>query len=147
MHKRGMPRFSVENFSSHSTGKLRRGTILCFRNFLVSNKLMDKRGGTVKIFYRKFFVAQCRKTCKRNQSVLCFRSFPVAKKFMDKWGKGGSFTFFCRRFSVSHCQKITYGNNLLLHYFWAIGEKGIREGRVSRLHRQISFFSQYQKNS
>ena len=66
MHKRGMPRFSVENFSSHSTGKLRRGTILCFRNFLVSKKLMDKRGGDCQDFLSeilcrtvpKFFIAE-----------------------------------------------------------------------------------------
>ena len=30
---------------SHSTGKLRRGTLLCFTNFLVLKKFMDKRGG------------------------------------------------------------------------------------------------------
>ena len=62
MHERGKPQFSVENFFSHSTGKVRRGTILCFRKFLVSNFFMDKRGGgIVKIFCQNFFVAQCRK--------------------------------------------------------------------------------------
>ena len=41
----GVPRFSVTNFLSHSTEKLRRGTLLCSTKFLVSKKIMDKRGG------------------------------------------------------------------------------------------------------
>ena len=110
MHKRGMPRVSVEKFWSQNTGKPHSKTILCFRNFLVSNNFMKKRGGgvgTVKIFCRKFFVAQCQKTCKRKQSVLCFRSFPVAKNFMDKWGggKGGVSIFSDELFSFHSAEK------------------------------------------
>ena len=45
MHKRGMPRVSVEKFWSQNTGKPRSRTILCFRKFLVSNNFMKKRGG------------------------------------------------------------------------------------------------------
>ena len=62
MHERGMPRFSFEKLLSHSTGKPRRGTLLCFRPFLVSNKFMDKRGGggaSITIFRQKFSVAPC----------------------------------------------------------------------------------------
>ena len=56
MHKRGMPQYSVEKFWSQNNGKPRRGTILCFRNFLVSNDFMDKRGGGVSRFsVRSFF--------------------------------------------------------------------------------------------
>ncbi len=44
MLQRFMSRFSVENFFSHSTEKLRRRTLLCFTKILVSKKLMDKRG-------------------------------------------------------------------------------------------------------
>ena len=44
MHRRGHYGF-VENFLSHRTEKLRTGSLLCFRNFLVWKKLMDKRGG------------------------------------------------------------------------------------------------------
>ena len=44
MLQRFMSRFSVENYLSHSTEKLRRGTLLCFTKFLVSKKLMEKRG-------------------------------------------------------------------------------------------------------
>ena len=34
-----------KNLLSHSTEKLRRVTLLCFTNFLVSKKIMDKSGG------------------------------------------------------------------------------------------------------
>ena len=40
----GVSRFSVENFLSHSAENIRRGTFLCFTKFLVSNKIMDRRG-------------------------------------------------------------------------------------------------------
>ena len=45
LHKGGMPGFSVEIFFSHSTRKPRRGTLLCFRNFVVSKNSMDKSVG------------------------------------------------------------------------------------------------------
>ena len=44
MHE-GMITIFVENLLSHSTEKLRRGTLLCSTKLLVSKKLMDKRGG------------------------------------------------------------------------------------------------------
>ena len=34
--------------------------VLCFRKFTVANKFMDKKGGSIKIFLRKFFVSQYR---------------------------------------------------------------------------------------
>ena len=37
--------FCVEDFLSHTTEKLRRGTLLCFKNFPVSKKFMDKKVG------------------------------------------------------------------------------------------------------
>ena len=36
-------RFSVEKFLSHSAEKFRRGSLLCFRKFLVSKNVRDKR--------------------------------------------------------------------------------------------------------
>ena len=32
-----------EDFLSHTTEKLRKGTLLCFKNFPVSKKVMDKK--------------------------------------------------------------------------------------------------------
>ena len=44
--REGVSQFSIENLLSHSTGKLRTRTLLCFRKFLVSKNFMDKKGGT-----------------------------------------------------------------------------------------------------
>ena len=57
-----MSRLSVENFLSRSLGKLLRGTLLCFTNFLVSKKSMEKKregkhGGIIKNFRLKCFVS------------------------------------------------------------------------------------------
>ena len=41
--------------------------------------------------------------------MLCFRKFPVAKKFMEKRG-GGSIKIFLRKFFLSRCRKISWGN-------------------------------------
>ena len=38
------------NFPSHSAKKIHRDTLLFFRNFLVSKKLVDERGGGVSRF-------------------------------------------------------------------------------------------------
>ena len=43
--REGLSRLSVENLLSHSAEKLRRGTLLCFRNIVVSKTNRYKRGG------------------------------------------------------------------------------------------------------
>ena len=49
-------RFSLEKFSSHSAEKFRRGTLLCFRKFLLSKNVRNKReGGGVSRFSVKIF--------------------------------------------------------------------------------------------
>ena len=50
-----MSRFSVEIVLSHNTRKLRRGTLLCFTNILVSKNVRDKRGGGYHDFLSKLF--------------------------------------------------------------------------------------------
>ena len=72
MHKRCMPRFSVENFWSHNTGKPRSRTILSFRKFLVSNNLRDKRGGLSRISVRNFLSHSAEKF--ESGTVLCCAS-------------------------------------------------------------------------
>ncbi len=44
MSMSGISRFSTENLMSNSTGNLRRGTLLYFTKFLVSENFMDRRG-------------------------------------------------------------------------------------------------------
>ena len=102
MLPRFMSRFSVENFFSHSTEKLRRGTLLCFTKILVSKTLMDKRGEGrkgVSQFSVELVGLTVPKNFVGNPSVLCFRNFPVAKKFMDE--QGGVSRFSVKNF-LSH---------------------------------------------
>ena len=73
-------RFCIEKFSSHSANKFRRGTLLCFRKFLLLKNHRDKRGGSIKIFRRRFLVSQCRIFSQGNPSV--FHYFPISKNFM-----------------------------------------------------------------
>ena len=83
MPKRGISRFSIENSLSHSTEKLRRGTLLSFTKFLVSKKFMDKRGGGVSRFSVKNFLSHSAEKFRRGtlqcvtdfgyRKVLCFR--------------------------------------------------------------------------
>ena len=54
-----------QKFLSHSTKKIRRGTLLCFRKILVSKHYMDKRRGRggreYHNFLSKIFLSQCQK--------------------------------------------------------------------------------------
>ena len=73
-------RFSLENIFSHSAEKFRRGILLCFRKFLLSKTVRDKRGGGYHDFLSKIFCLTVPKNFVGNPSVLCFRKFPVATK-------------------------------------------------------------------
>ncbi len=53
----GVSRFSVEKFLSHTAEIFRRGIIYCCSVFGY-RKSLDKKGGSDKIFRRKFFVSQ-----------------------------------------------------------------------------------------
>ena len=51
----GVSRFSVQKFLSHSAEKFHRGTLLCFRKFLVPKNVRDKREGGIHVFPSKLF--------------------------------------------------------------------------------------------
>ena len=80
---RGVSRFFVENVLSHSTEKIRWGTLRCIRNFRVSKSFMHQ-GGVIKFLRRKRFVSQYRKN--RWGTLRCFRKFRVSQNFMHKMG-------------------------------------------------------------
>ena len=79
----GPSRFSVENFLSHSAENFRRAILQCCNNFGY-RKSLDKKGGGIKIFRRKFSVSQCRKN-------FVGQSFTVAiSSGIEKiWMRGG----------------------------------------------------------
>ena len=72
---------SVDKFLSHSSKKLRRGSSLCFTEFLVSKKFMEKEGGPR--FPVEYFLSHiAEKICRGTQycftifgyrQILCFR--------------------------------------------------------------------------
>ena len=51
----GVSRFSVGTLLSHSTEKLHRGILLCFRKYLVSKKFKEERGRESQDFPSKIF--------------------------------------------------------------------------------------------
>ena len=61
MHKTSILWKSVENFTIHTTKKLRRGTLLCFTKLPVSKTVRDERGGGYYDFPSKLFPLTVRK--------------------------------------------------------------------------------------
>ena len=112
MPKRGISRFSIENLLSHSTEKLRRGTLLCFTKFLVPKKFMDKRGG-VSQFSVNIFLSHSAEKFRRGTpqcvtnfgywTILCF--WELCHDFVWK--------FFC----------LTVPKNFVEELFWSVFQK------------------------
>ena len=69
---------------------------------------MKGEGGLSRVSDENFCLTVS-KSFVGDPSVLCSRKFLKAKKFMVKRGGGWSITIFCRRFFVSHCQKVSKG--------------------------------------
>ena len=90
-------RFCRKFFSSHRTEKLRQGTILCFRKFLVGKKFLWIRGGgEVSRLSVEKFLPYCTKIFHW-RTLWCFRKF-FNRKF-SCIGRGAS--RFCQNF-LSH---------------------------------------------
>ena len=66
--RRGVSRFSVEIFTSHSAENFRKGILLFLRKFLVSKIFMDEKGG-ITFFRLNLFVLLYRKTSYRKPLV------------------------------------------------------------------------------
>ena len=83
LHKRGLPRVSVENLLSQSTEKNPRGTILSFKKPLVSKEFTDKgwcRQQVLRFSVTIFLSHNADKSL--GGTLLCFRKLRVSKKFM-----------------------------------------------------------------
>ena len=81
--KRGVSRFSIENFWSHSAEKFRGHPFNVSEN-LGYRKILCILGGITFFRRRKFLVSQCRKISWA--SLQCFRKFGVSKNFMHNRG-------------------------------------------------------------
>ena len=80
--KKGVSRFSVENFWSHSAKKFRGHPPNVSEN-LGYREILCILGG-ITFFRRKFLVSQCRKISWA--SLQCLRKFGVSKNFMHNRG-------------------------------------------------------------
>ena len=105
----GASRLSVEILSSHSTENLRRGN-LCFRKFLVSKNVKDKRerGG-----HHDFPSKICFPTVPSNfVGETCVSENFWYRKMLRIRERGGCITTFCRNFVVSQYRKTSSGKLL-----------------------------------
>ena len=129
-------RFSVQIFLSHSTQKLRRGSLLCSRKILVSKNVRDKRGGEYHNFPSKLFCFSVPKT-------FVGESFSVSliSGIKKIWIRGGGrkyrdfpSTFFCLT-----VPKTFVGEPFCVpENFWCRNFLGTKRGRISQF--PIEFF-------
>ena len=91
---------------SHSTEKLRRGN-LCFRKFLVSKNVKDKRErGASRLSIENFLSHNTEKLRRGN---LCFRKDLVSQNFMDETGRKGVSRFYVENFSSHNAENFCRG--------------------------------------
>ena len=101
--------FSNEFFSSQSAEKLRRGTLLCFENFLASKNVSANRGGNQDFPSRTFCLTVPNIFVGEPLSVSVFAGIETI------YVCEGNITIFYTTFVVSKSRKIFYGNPLVFH--------------------------------
>ena len=92
---------SAENFLSRRAEKFRRGTLLCFTEFLVSKKFMEKREGVSRVYVENSLSHFAKKFVGEPISGPLFW---VSKIFRDKRGVS---RFSVENIFVSQCRKIS----------------------------------------
>ena len=134
MHQRGGGgiTFLRRKLLSHSTKKIRCGTVRCFIKFCVSQNFMHKKGISLNSV-ENFLSHSAEKLRKENR--LCFRKFRVSKNFMPKKG--------ISRFSIenllSHSTK-KFRRGTLLCFTKSVVSKKFMEMRGREYHDFLSKF-------
>ena len=103
-------RFGLKIFYLTEPKKLRQGTILCFRKFLVGNKFLWIRRGEVSRFSVQKFLSHCSKIFHW-RTLWCFRKNLSSKIFMHR--RRGGITVLSKNF-VSHYRNETLCKGTLL---------------------------------
>ena len=88
-------RFSLDKLSSHSAKQIRRGTLLCFRKFLLLKNVRDERGGCRDFPWKTF--------CLTVPKIFVGEPFTVSLILESENFQTykGSVTIFYRKFIVS----------------------------------------------
>ena len=96
----GVSQFFIENLLSHSTGKLRKGTLVCLTKFRVSKNFMHEGSSTI-------FCRLCLTGPKNfvREPFYVSEKFWYRKFFWIKRAERGSVTIFHRKFVVSQHRK------------------------------------------
>ena len=122
----GVSRFSVKMVLSHNTEKLRGGTLLSNRKFLVSEDLTDEMGGSVSWFSVEIVLTHCIETFRR-ANLQCFRIFSVSENITDK--TRDKITTFFWTFILSQYRKSFLGEPFyVLERIWFRKKIWIRGG-------------------
>ena len=100
LHEKGISRFCVENFLSHSTEKLRRRPLLCLKKSLYWK--FSCIGGGHHGFVENFLSHRTEKL--RKASLLFHKTSGIEKIYGLE---GGSISIFWPKFIVSQCRKIS----------------------------------------
>ena len=103
-----MSQFFIENLLSHSTGKLRQGTLVCLTKFRASKKILHEGSSTI-------FCRPCLTVPKKfvGEPFCVSENFWYRKNLWIRRGEGGSVTIFHRKFVVSQYRKTWQGNPCL----------------------------------
>ena len=125
MQKRGVSRLFVQNFLSHSTEKVRWGTLRCIGKFRVAKNFMHKKGISLNSVEKSLSHSADK---IRRRTLLCFERILVSKIFKQRRGETSR---FCRKcFYLTGPKKLHQGTILCFRKFLAgknilwIGEGG-----------------------
>ena len=136
LYAKGYHDFPFKKLLSHSAEKIRRGTPLCFRKFLVPKNVKDKRGGGYHDFLSRLFCLTVPKNFVGEPFCVSKNFWCRKKLWIRRWEEEeGSITIFCRKIFVSQCRKLSYGNlSVLCFRNFPVAKKFIdeTEGEVSR---------------
>ena len=111
----------------------RRGALLCFKTFLLSETFIDKSG--ISQFAVGSFLSHCTEKHWRG-TILCFRKVLVSKTSMPKRGSGN--TTFGRYFIVSQYRNFSLRRNLLCFRKFRVSKKFMLKTGISLF--SVDFF-------
>ena len=110
---------------SHRAEKIRRGTLLCCRKFLVSKnvKKREREGGASRLSLKNLL---SHRTEQLRRGNLCFRKFLVSQNVKDKRESRGITTFY-RKFLAHSTEKLRRGNFCFRRFLVSKNVKDKRE--------------------